>query len=712
VIAGAAMRTLSSAPGAYEAARGLRSHRLELAAATFQAARDSRCGDLQLPATFGEFHEYGREHFLTVVDLAAHALEHGGSLYQDLFVGWIKAQLHQAAGASERIDSSYAPVVLLNALRAVWPARLGGRLSPGALRQLDEFLRAAIAALSIEYRRSLTLLFVGDCFAAELAASLVGPCALEGVGLTCRQLNDKVQPLLRNRIKALQGSFDLVFFSPFTHGFIQEYAAVLHWRTAGWGRGRFYSTLEQLTDDALATARTLAERFGCPVYVHNAAGTVQSNGTTGALLKQLASARNARQAQAYIREKLERSLATSADGRIRLVDETALCRRLGRRSLGKTVFPGRIFHPTRIGFELSRGIYLDATVSNAFLSTKKLVVCDLDNTLWDGIIGEGTVRPFADRQRVLKRLRRKGVLLSINSKNDPGNVVFHGGELDLVDFVAPRINWKPKCDNMASILQELNLRAKDVAFIDDRPDELERMQAAFREMTVLDSTLESTWRRLAHWEANLQSFSEEDRTKLYHEKAARETFLATSGSIEDEAAALGRLELCVTIDSARGSALKRVTELINRTNQFNLCGSRTTLAELQSGLGSSHHVLTASARDKFGSMGVVGAMRVDVRADSVEIPIFVLSCRVFGFGIEYALLNSVKALGAHRTLIGHYTETSHNSPARELYPKSRLDWNGAAWMGDTRDLPDDPAWLTVERRCLEPSHGDPVAARA
>ena len=72
-----------------------------------------------------------------------------------------------------------------------------------------------------------------------------------------------------------------------------------------------------------------------------------------------------------------------------------------------------------------------------------------------------------------------------------------------------------------------------------------------------------------------------------------------------------KLQLSVKIEEVSHSSLKRAAELINRTNQFNLCGSRTTLRELEDGLGSSHWVITAAAADKFGSMGIIGIMRVD-----------------------------------------------------------------------------------------------------
>ena len=123
--------------------------------------------------------------------------------------------------------------------------------------------------------------------------------------------------------------------------------------------------------------------------------------------------------------------------------------------------------------------YRDILYAHAWLLKKKLIVCDLDNTLWDGVIGEGAVGHYACRQRILSSLRQRGVLLAINSKNDPARVRFDGGLLTASDFVATQVNWDPKVRNMKAILAELNLKSKDTIFIDDRADERALMSDAF-----------------------------------------------------------------------------------------------------------------------------------------------------------------------------------------------------------------------------------------
>jgi FkbH-like protein len=371
--------------------------------------------------------------------------------------------------------------------------------------------------------------------------------------------------------------------------------------------------------------------------------------------------------------------------------------------LGRVYFDSYAFHPTRIGVELGRNLYFQAIYASAFLTTKKVVVCDLDNTLWDGAIGEGAVTHYKERQTVLKGLRNRGVLLSINSKNDPKNVHWRGAVLQPDDFVATQINWDSKVSNLAAIRDELNLKVKDFVFIDDRPDELERIQNAFPEILTFNATQLETWKVLSYWQNSLSSEQGEDRTKLYHERVRREDFLnglaQNLAPQEDETDAFAKLQLSVRIEDVTRSGLKRAAELINRTNQFNLSGSRTTVRELENGLGTDHWVISAAASDKFGSMGVVGVMRVDRKTDRLEIPVFVLSCRVFGFGIEYALLNAVKRLapGGH-LIVGHYRETQSNQPCRQLYPASGFNWDNGRWLAAVGQLPPDPAWLAVENK--------------
>ena len=655
-----------------------------------------------LPERFGEIHEWWRAVIETAIDLAGDWLRAPDALQEDLFSGWITRLNHPS------MRPEGAPVFsagrILERAKPRWLAIVEGKVSAQATRTLAEDLDRLIEPLSRPMRKTLRVLFIGDCLMGEIMAGVAGPCVQAQIALDPVVRYNGVQAMLRNEIRELaQGAFDLVFFSPFSYTFLPEYDQVLRWNAGLWPRAKFFGVLDRMLEDVAQTVRLLAQQFDCPIYVHNSAGVVQTFSFWSGTAKNVSSLRNRMQARPFIAQRMERIAAEAEfEGRVRVMDEAALRRQASDFALGRVLFQGKVHHPTPLSMELARGPYMDAIAAAALLAAKKAVVCDLDNTLWNGVIGEGPVEHFADRQRILKGLRNKGVLLSINSKNDPRNVDFAGAVLAMDDFVAPRINWEPKVPNMASIVEELNLKEKDFVFVDDRPDELERVQNAFPAMTTLNAQEAAAWRWLAHWEKHLPADQLEDRTRLYHQRAAREEFLTRKSeqrtSQEDEAAALSNLQLSVKIEqAARTPELKRAVELVNRTNQFNLCGSRVTMAELERGLGAEQWVMTAAAKDKFGSMGVVGVMIVKRAAEGLEIPVFVLSCRVFGFGIEYALLNAVSGMAARECrVVGRYMETPHNGPCREFYAKAGLQREEAGWVGAVGDLKATPAWLTIE----------------
>jgi FkbH-like protein len=695
------MSSRKTEPAHRELATAFQKHRVPLAEALYAAYCEPETGIIGMPQSFHEMDQ--GDYFLTAVDLAAAWFRSSDPTYERLFSGWVHSNLKDPGFNAGGLEH-YRPSMVLDHALTRWISLLSAEFTPQATQLLAQKLGAIVDRLAAPAQKSLRVVYIGDCLIADVIAGLIGECLESRIAIETIYLHHTMHAVLRNQILALDGKIDLVLFSPFSHNFFPEYESILRPKSAFWPRARFFATLDHALDELTLTLRAMASRTQCPIYVHNTGGTLLMSALR---LRRwglyFLSMRNRRDAVSFIRQRLLRIVADPAwEGQVRLLDELRLQQNMSRLALGQSIFDGDLFHPGRLGLELARGPYFDAIYAAAFLADKKVVVCDLDNTLWDGVIGEGAVTHFFDRQQTLKALREHGVLLSINSKNDPAHVHFTGAALQLDDFVATRINWDAKVPNMTSIVDELNLKPEHFVFIDDRPDELERIRNAFPAMLVLDAGEPSTWRRLAEWHAHLSPEQQEDRTRLYHERAAREQFLSSNRSAEesreDEMAALRALHLSVKIEEVSRSGLKRAVELINRTNQFNVAGSRTTLQELETGLGSAHCLLSATVRDKFGSMGVVGIMRVDLHPDRAEIPIFVLSCRVFGFGIEYVLLNSLKGLiPGDRKIVGHYRETQSNKPGRQLYPNSGLSWDGTCWTGKFSDLSADPEWLQIER---------------
>jgi FkbH-like protein len=374
-----------------------------------------------------------------------------------------------------------------------------------------------------------------------------------------------------------------------------------------------------------------------------------------------------------------------------VIDETALVQKFGGVALGQFLNTSAFQHCAVLSQRLAPA-YRARLSAVGRLVDKKLVICDLDNTLWDGVIGEGAVVHFMDRQRTLKRLKdHSGVVLSIASKNDPANVRFDGGALNLSDFVAPQISWGQKCAAIAKIKSTLNLQTRHMVFLDDRADERALVKEMFTDLLTLDPCDSETWSQIECWGEISLGSSDLDRTRMYQEQALRDAEIESADAAfaraDDET--IKKLGLVITIGEAARSDLKRVAELINRTNQWNLCGSRTSFEEVRSWHASEQAlVLVARVADRFGDMGTVCVAVVLLHEDDAEIPVFVLSCRVFGYGIESAMLAEIGrrcAIGTRRqALRGRYSSNAQNHPCRNMYADhgfSQLDgvfeWTGA-----------------------------------
>ena len=358
----------------------------------------------------------------------------------------------------------------------------------------------------------------------------------------------------------------------------------------------------------------------------------------------------------------------------------------GEARAGAYYYRTAVQHPAVHGRILAT-LYIDAIYVNAHLVKKKLVVCDLDNTLWDGVIGEGAVRHHHDRQDALKKLKAKGVVLAVNSKNDPANVHWRGGTLNEHDFVCAAISWEPKVQGMKQIQIDLNLRMKDFVFVDDREDELDLMRTAYPEVLCLNATGARTWHRLSLWKDYLDDDMEMDRTLMYQQREARKAFVKDDIASDEEKTALFRsLGLKLTITRAQPADLKRVAELINRTNQFNLEGSRTSLKEVTEWHRSPKHVvLTGQTSDRFGDMGTTCVAVARCEGTEMELLPFVLSCRVFGYGIERSVLNHLKGEARRagiRTIVGRYIPTPQNAPCKAFLGDNGFEDDGHRWTYD------------------------------
>lgn len=340
--------------------------------------------------------------------------------------------------------------------------------------------------------------------------------------------------------------------------------------------------------------------------------------------------------------------------------------------------------------------------------SKKVLVLDLDNTLWGGAVSElgiagidlGGHSPrgeaYADFQRYVLQLKQRGVLLAVCSKNDEQQAkaaFLHQdfGGLCLEDFVAFTANWESKWRNLQAMARNLNLSLDSFVFVDDNPVECLEMRAHLPQVTVIQLP-----NRVEDYIACLErgrwfqswALSEEDglRTDRYRAHQQRDCLQRQAPSLEDFLADLGMQASCGTID---GLHVKRVEQLLQRSNQFNLNDRTWSHASLQSFLeNTAYWTRWFQLSDRFGDYGLCGSVVVKKSASIWELEAFVMSCRAMGRSLELYMLNAVmqaaRSAGAQHLRIA-YKATAKNEPLRSFLQQYMQDVS-AAWEGDQETL--------------------------
>jgi FkbH-like protein len=317
------------------------------------------------------------------------------------------------------------------------------------------------------------------------------------------------------------------------------------------------------------------------------------------------------------------------------------------------------------------------------VDTVKIVIFDLDNTLWRGQIAEhyehGNEWPVFHMWPVgiweaIHHLRRRGIVVSISSKNDEHIVRERWNRavglpwLSYDDFLLPKVNWLPKSQNIKDTLATLSLTAKSAVFVDDNPIERDEVRKNIPGIRVIGADPYST-RRILLWSAETQrsrlGAEAGNREKSYRDIAVRETE-KSSMSREDFLAGLDVKLTCEIVRSDTDQAFARVKELINKTNQFNTTGVRWSGPDFTQFFEEGGEIYSFSVRDKFSDYGQVGAL---VHMQGV-LRQFTLSCRVLGMDVEVAALNHVaqRLFAADaELLVGAVVETELNTPSRDVY---------------------------------------------
>lgn len=329
---------------------------------------------------------------------------------------------------------------------------------------------------------------------------------------------------------------------------------------------------------------------------------------------------------------------------------------------------------------------------------RKLVIVDLDDTLWGGILGDEGIKnirlgghdpigeAFVDFQKALKTLTNKGILLGIVSKNDEAlalEVVNQHPEMILreKDFAGWRINWQDKAQNIIDLASELNLGLQSVVFVDDNPVERARVKESLSEVYVPEWPQDkmlyaSTLLGLSCFDMPVISPEDFKRSAMYVSDRERKNLKLSLNSYDDW---VKTLETKVQVEGINSCNIQRVTQLLNKTNQMNLTTRRLTEEELKRWVGERNHWMRViRVSDKFGDAGLTGIMSLDANNDRGKIVDFILSCRVMGRKIEETMVCIVWSYARDLKLNEIYAEfipTSKNKPCFDFWRNSNFVYN-------------------------------------
>ncbi|SDP40440.1 HAD-IIIC family phosphatase [Lentzea jiangxiensis] len=332
----------------------------------------------------------------------------------------------------------------------------------------------------------------------------------------------------------------------------------------------------------------------------------------------------------------------------------------------------------------------------AFLGlAKKVLVLDLDNTLWGGVVGDdgpsgiqiGSMYPgnaFREMQRRAVQLRKQGVVLALASKNEAAIVdEVLNDHPDLVirpaDIAARAVNWQPKDHNIRGLAAQLNLGLDSFVFADDSTFETQLVRGSIPEVTVVHLDGDpadhvTALQRTGSFDVLTTTATDRERTGLYKARAERTEFADSFSSVQDY---LRGLEITVSVREADEFSLPRLVQLGQRTNQFNMIGTSHAEARTREMAASGDHVvLVFEVADRFGAEGIVGGVWVSKHDDHWLVENFVMSCRVFTRGVEHTVVQHLadRALSAGAVrLEADFRATDRNKAAAAFYPDAGFE---------------------------------------
>ncbi len=319
---------------------------------------------------------------------------------------------------------------------------------------------------------------------------------------------------------------------------------------------------------------------------------------------------------------------------------------------------------------------------------RKVLVVDGDDTLWGGIVGEVGVEGvalgdgypgacFAEFQRAVVELRRRGVLLALNSSNNPADVddmLAHPRMmLRREDFAAVRANWHDKAANLTAIAEDLSVGLDTIVFVDNSAAECERVRTALPEVLTIHLAGDPAGyadliRGLGVFDTLGYGDDDRERAERYRHASARRDLQRELPTLE---AYYESLQMELVAEPISAVTLARAADLTQRTNQFNLAPERLTRDALAAAIASPGvEGYIFGLRDRFGDYGFIGLAVFQDRDDALRISTLLLSCRVLKRTVEDSVLAFIAARAddRRRTAIeGVFRPAARNQAAAAFY---------------------------------------------
>jgi FkbH-like protein len=310
--------------------------------------------------------------------------------------------------------------------------------------------------------------------------------------------------------------------------------------------------------------------------------------------------------------------------------------------------------------QLSKQIILGSRCLGSYFY--KAIVLDCDNTLWKGIIGEDLIdgielspydypgNIFWYAQQEILKMQKNGIVLCLCSKNNPQDVnnVLKKHPFQVIKdqhLVIKKINWNDKPQNLEAIARELNIGLDSIIFLDDSPFECESMRYHLPMVKTLQvpKNLHDYLNVINELKEFVltETISREDinKTKQYKTRMLIENEKKKFSNQDDY---LKSLELKALLRKDNSETIHRVSELTQKSNQFNLTTNRYSKTEIESFLRSDYHsIYSLNVSDKFGDSGLTGVVLAIYKDNTIIIDSFLMSCRVIGRGIEFSIWNEI-----------------------------------------------------------------------